>query len=202
MSIFLLVFTDICYCVSVFWRLSAWSLNGCSGSTYHRVWIFAASWMAAHQASLSMGFPRDEYWCGLPFLSPGDLPDPGIESTSPESSALAGRFLPLRHLGSSTVTNSGGRRENCHCVMPFLKMKEVLEEAFDRYTLLCCWLELVCAVRKGNETSWAGGGLSLLWRALPLWGVWTTSGLLMGRKKFYMCWWVGEEARLETWLSG
>ena len=37
-----------------------------------------------------MGFPRQKYWSGLPFPSPGDLPDPGIKSTSP---ALAGRFL-------------------------------------------------------------------------------------------------------------
>ena len=42
-------------------------------------------WTVAHQAPLSMGFSRQEYWSGLPFLSSGDLPDPGIE---PGSSAL------------------------------------------------------------------------------------------------------------------
>jgi len=41
----------------------------------------------AHQASLSMGFPRQEYWNGLPFPFPGDLPDPGIEPVSPVSQA-------------------------------------------------------------------------------------------------------------------
>ena len=45
-----------------------------------------------------MGFPRQEYWSGLPFPSPGDLPDPEIESTSP---ALAGDSLPLSHQGST-----------------------------------------------------------------------------------------------------
>ena len=45
----------------------------------------------AHQAPLSMGFSRQEYWSGLPFLSPEDLPDPGIEPMSPE---LAGGFFP------------------------------------------------------------------------------------------------------------
>ena len=40
-------------------------------------------WTIAHQAPLSMGFSRQEYWSGLPFLSPGDLPDPGIEPVSP-----------------------------------------------------------------------------------------------------------------------
>ena len=47
----------------------------------------------AHQAPLSMGFPRQEYWGGLPFPSPGDLPDPGIKPRSPMSPALAGGFF-------------------------------------------------------------------------------------------------------------
>ena len=41
------------------------------------------SWTVAHQAPLSMGFSRQEYWSGLPFPSPGDLPNPGIELRSP-----------------------------------------------------------------------------------------------------------------------
>jgi len=48
---------------------------------------FATPWTVAHQAPLSMEFPRQEYWSGLPFPSPGDLPDPGIELVFP---ALAG----------------------------------------------------------------------------------------------------------------
>ena len=43
---------------------------------------FATPWIVAHQVPLSMGFPRQEHWSGLPFPSPGDLPDPGIEPTS------------------------------------------------------------------------------------------------------------------------
>ena len=43
----------------------------------------ATSWTVACQAPLSMGFPRQEYWSGLPFPSPGDLPDPAIEPGSP-----------------------------------------------------------------------------------------------------------------------
>ena len=42
----------------------------------------ATLWTVAHQASLSIGFSREEYWSGLPFPSPGDLPDPGIETGS------------------------------------------------------------------------------------------------------------------------
>ena len=51
---------------------------------------FGTPWTVAHQAPLSAGFPRQEYWSGLPFPSPGNLPYPGIESTSP---ALAGGFF-------------------------------------------------------------------------------------------------------------
>ena len=47
----------------------------------------------AHQAPLSMGFSRQEYQSGLSFPSPVDLPDPGIEPTSPVSPELAGRFF-------------------------------------------------------------------------------------------------------------
>ena len=48
-----------------------------------RVQLFATPWTVAYQASQSMGFSRQEYWSGVPFPSPGDLPDPGIEPGSP-----------------------------------------------------------------------------------------------------------------------
>ena len=50
----------------------------------------ATPWTAAHQTPLSMGFPRQEYWKGLPFPSPGDLPNPGMELMYP---ALACGFF-------------------------------------------------------------------------------------------------------------
>ena len=50
-------------------------------------------WTGAHQAPLSMRFPGQEYWSGLPFPPPGDLPDPGIELTTSASPALAGGFF-------------------------------------------------------------------------------------------------------------
>ena len=55
--------------------------------------LFAALWTVAHQAPLFMEFSRQEYWTGLSFPIPGDLPDPGIELASPVSPALAGRFF-------------------------------------------------------------------------------------------------------------
>ena len=45
--------------------------------------LLETPWTVAHQAPPSMGFPRQEYWNGLPFPSPGDLPDPGVELGSP-----------------------------------------------------------------------------------------------------------------------
>ena len=48
-----------------------------------RARLFATPWTAAHQAPLSIGFSRQEYWSGLPCPPPGDLPDPGIKLTSP-----------------------------------------------------------------------------------------------------------------------
>ena len=58
----------------------------------------ATPWTVAHQAPLSMGFSRQEYWSGLPFPSPGDLPDPGIKPSSP---ALQADSLPNELRGKS-----------------------------------------------------------------------------------------------------
>ena len=58
-------------------------------------------WTVARQASLSMGFSRQEHWSGLPCLPPGDLPDPGIVPTSPASSALQADSLWLSNWGSA-----------------------------------------------------------------------------------------------------
>ena len=62
-----------------------------------RVQFFETAWTVAHQAPLSMGFSRQEYWSGLPFPTPGDLPDPGIKPMFP---ALAGRFFTKEPQGT------------------------------------------------------------------------------------------------------
>jgi len=59
--------------------------------------FFATPWTVACQAPRSMGFSRQEYWSGLPFLSLGDLPNSGIEPMSP---SLAGRFFTTELPGS------------------------------------------------------------------------------------------------------
>ena len=62
-------------------------------SHFSRVLFFMTPWTVARQASLSIGFSRQEYWSGLPYLPPGDLPNPGIEPGSLMSPALADRFF-------------------------------------------------------------------------------------------------------------
>ena len=63
------------------------------------VGLFETSYPVACQAPLSMGFPRKEYWSGLPFSSPGDLPNSGVESISPASPTLAGGCFTTELLG-------------------------------------------------------------------------------------------------------
>ena len=60
-----------------------------------RVQLFVTPWTITYQAPLTMGFSRQEYWSELPFSSPGDLPDPGIELRSP---ALQADSLPSKPL--------------------------------------------------------------------------------------------------------
>ena len=71
-------------------------------SHFSHVQLFATLWTAAHEAPLSMEFSRQEYWSGLPFPSPGDLPDPGIKSGPP---ALQADYLPSEPPGKPNKTN-------------------------------------------------------------------------------------------------
>ena len=64
-----------------------------------RVRLFAIPWTVGYQAPPSLGFSRQEYWSGLPFPSPGDLPNPGIE---PGSSVLQADALPSEPPGKSS----------------------------------------------------------------------------------------------------
>ena len=84
---------------SVF-RYLAWGnklLMSVSMKSLSRVWLFATPWTVARQAPLSMGFSNQEYWSGLPFPSPGDLPNPGIEAGLLHCRQM---LYPLSHQGS------------------------------------------------------------------------------------------------------
>ena len=69
-----------------------------------RVQLFATPWTVAYQAPPSMGFSRQEYWSGLPFPSPGDLPNPGIEPRSP---ALEANALTSATREALVLSNNG-----------------------------------------------------------------------------------------------
>ena len=74
-----------------------------SDQSLSRVWLFATPWTVAYQAPPSMVFFRQECWIGLPFPSPGDLPDSGIEPGSP---ALQADVLPSQNQGSKEKLKS------------------------------------------------------------------------------------------------
>ena len=72
--------------------------------------LFATPWTVAHQVPLFMGFSRLEYWNGLVFIPPGDLPNPGIEPTSPVFPALQADSLPNEPSGKFfKELTTGGR---------------------------------------------------------------------------------------------
>ena len=74
----------------------------CTQSDRH-VWLFATLWMVTCQAPRSMGFSRQKYWSGLLCPTPGDLPDPGVEGTSPVSPALQVDSLPTEPPGQPSL---------------------------------------------------------------------------------------------------
>ena len=86
---------DSCNSTFLLWW-SAWEVdhNACVLNCFNHVQLFATPWTVAHQAPLSMGFSRQEYWSGLPCPSSGYLPDPGIKPVPRPSPALAVRSLP------------------------------------------------------------------------------------------------------------
>ena len=85
----------------------------------------ATSWTVAHQVPLSVRFSRQEYWSGLPFPSPGDLPDPGIKPVSFAFPALAGlyhcntRIVDLVHLCPGSRVFFKMTLEHIYCMPQF-----------------------------------------------------------------------------------
>ena len=77
--------------------------NTCVNFSLSSVLVFATLWTVAHQAPLCMGFPKQEYWSGLPFPSSGNHLNPGIE---PTTSALADGFFTTEPLGKSINCNN------------------------------------------------------------------------------------------------
>ena len=86
------------------------------------VWLFATQWTVAHQAPLSVGFSRQEYWSGLPHPPPGDLPNPGIK---PRSSTLQVDSLPSEPPGKPKNTGVSSP-SLLHGIFPTQKLNQSL----------------------------------------------------------------------------
>ena len=90
------------------------SIVGVQAQSLGCVQPFVTLWTVAHQTPLSMTFSRQEYWSELLFPTPGDLPNPGTETESPVSSALADKFF-------TTVPPGKPRYQHCFPLNIFLK---------------------------------------------------------------------------------
>ena len=88
------------------------------------VWLFTTPWTIACQVPLSMEFSRQEYWIGLPFPTPVDLPDPGIEPMPP---ALAGRFFTTVSHEKPSVQNMFSHKLSKTFMILFIKDTHTLE---------------------------------------------------------------------------
>ena len=85
---------------------------------FSHIQLFATPWTVAHQALLSMGFSRQEYWSKLPFPPSGELPDPGIKPESPVSPALLSGFFTTEPPGK--VPKRNGFPSKMQVTFPFM----------------------------------------------------------------------------------
>ena len=83
----------VSFCYTAKWVSHMYTYVCMHAESLSCVWLCATAWTVAHQAPLSMGFFREEYWSGLPCPSLGDLPDPGVEPVSLKSPALTRGFF-------------------------------------------------------------------------------------------------------------
>ena len=93
----------------------------CEDSTCACVQLCLTPWTVACQAPRSMVFSRQEYWSGLPFPSPGNLPNPGIKAVTPASSAWAGTFFTTEPRGKAVKIATIPKLVYRHDVIPFKK---------------------------------------------------------------------------------
>ena len=104
-----------------------------------RVRLFETPWTVAHQAPPSMGFSRQEYWSGLPFPSPGDLPDPGIKPRSPAlqagtlTSEPAGKPIVNAIFKNCTRTAKQAKKERLK--WDIINMKAEISELKSRFKI-------------------------------------------------------------------
>ena len=133
---------------------------------------FVTSWIVARQSPLSMGFPRQEYWSGLPSPSPGDLPDPGIKLRSP---VLEADSLSVSHLDPASM---------------FWKKRRVLWVTIRLQTTMIAMLKVKCAegTRKHRRCSADGDFSPLSKRIQWVRAAVLSTSLLYGHEHFLILW--------------
>ena len=131
------------------WKVKVKSLS--------RVWIFVTPWTVAHQAPPSMEFSRQEYWSGLPFPSPGDLPNTGMEPRSP---ALQADALPV------WATREPYLKINWDNILKIFAPGPRIKEVFDKWKLS---LLLLIIINYINELHVHGLSRFTCWNSNPQW---------------------------------
>ena len=117
-----------------------------------RVQLFVTPWTVAYQAPQSMGFSRQKYWSGLPFPSPGDLPNPGIEPGSP---TLQADTLPSEPPGKLPKKGNAKECSNYHTAVFISHTSEVMLKILQARLQQCMNRELPdvqAGFRKGRGT--------------------------------------------------
>ena len=94
--------------------------------------LFVTPWTVAYQAPMSMGFSRQECWSGLPFPSPGHLPNPGIEPRSPTLQADALPSEPFLQFLRAVFTFAGYK---IHFYIPFQHFEDIIPLSSDPHSL-------------------------------------------------------------------
>ena len=116
--------------------------------------LFVTPWTVAHQAPPSMGFSRQEYWSGLPFPSPGNLTNPGIEPSFP---ALQADALPSEPPGKTSIPKKGNAKEcsDYHTIAFISHTSEVIfkiPQARLQHYVNCELPDVQAGFRKGRGT--------------------------------------------------
>ena len=176
-------------------------------SRFSHVWLFASPSAVAHQASLSMGFSRQQYWSGWPCLPPGDHPNPRIKPACTMSPALAGGFLvyfstkwDAHYIRYIVLINKFSRkhiglRQYTSIFLELLWVKNKERASLASYVSLCLGGNWVMAWATVTWTlSWAGGIASKLAHSLGFRGrpqhlttwssaqvAWETSSFIQGQ---------------------
>ena len=130
--------------------------------TFSRVRLFSIPWTVACQSSLFMEFSRQEHWSGLPFPSPGDVPNPGIKLAFP-GSCIAGRFF---------ITEPPGKRpysSQSHCLwqrlmyIPLNLYSLIFQGTIDRLHFPVCFaVRYSCWVSSSQQQEWSIGILCFI----------------------------------------